>query len=88
LAWTIEYSDKTLKALKQLDKQIAERIFNAMKQKIVHKQNSRQDGKQLSGRLAEYWRYRIGGYRVICLLKDEVMTILVMNIGHRGNIQQ
>ncbi|MBK8814452.1 MAG: type II toxin-antitoxin system RelE/ParE family toxin [Methylococcaceae bacterium] len=88
MAWTIEYSDKALKALKRLDRQIAERIINAMEQKIAHKENPRQDGKPLSGRLAEYWRYRIGDYRVICLLKDEVMTILVVDIGHRGNIYQ
>jgi mRNA interferase RelE/StbE len=86
LAWTVEYDEKALKALKRLDRPIAERILNTMEQKIAHSDNPRIEGKPLSGRLGEYWRYRIGDYRVICLIKDEVMTVLVVDIGHRSNI--
>jgi mRNA interferase RelE/StbE len=88
LAWKIEYDEKALKALKRLDRQVAERVINAMKQKIVQSDNPRNEGKPLSGRLAEYWRYRVGDYRVICLIKDEVLTVLVVDIGHRGNVYQ
>ena len=88
MAWQIEYDEKALKALKRLDRQVAERIVNTLEQKIARSDNPRSDGKLLSGRLAEYWRYRIGDYRVICLLKDEVMTVLVVDIGHRSSVYQ
>ncbi|NOU23800.1 MAG: type II toxin-antitoxin system RelE/ParE family toxin [Methyloglobulus sp.] len=86
MAWKIEYDEKALKALKRLDRQVAERVINTMEQKIAQSDNPRNGGKPLSGRLAEYWRYRVGDYRVICLIKDEVMTVLVVDIGHRGNV--
>lgn len=88
MAWKIEYGDKALKALKRFDRQVAERIINTMEQKIAGNDNPRHEGKPLSGRLAEYWRYRIGDYRVICLVKDEVMTVLVVDIGHRSHVYQ
>lgn len=88
MTWKIEYSDKALKALKRLGRQTAERILNAMEQKTARSGNPRHDGKPLSGRLAEYWRYRIGDYRVICLIQDDVMTVLVVDIGHRGDVYQ
>lgn len=30
------------------------------------------------------WRYRIGDYRVLCLLRDEVVTVEVFRIRHRS----
>jgi mRNA interferase RelE/StbE len=56
LAWTVEYDEKALKALKRLDRQVAERIINTMEEKIARSDNPRHEGKPLSGRLAEYWR--------------------------------
>ena len=86
MAWIIKYDDKALRSLKRLDRQIAQRLLDTLEQKIARSDNPRIDGKSLSGRLAEYWRYRIGDYRVICLIQDEVLTVFVVEIGHRGDV--
>jgi mRNA interferase RelE/StbE len=31
-------------------------------------------------------RYRVGDYRLICRLEDQVLTILVLEVGHRREI--
>jgi mRNA interferase RelE/StbE len=43
-------------------------------------------GKALAGELQGMIRYRVGDYRLICLLEDQVLTILVLEVGHRREI--
>jgi len=43
-------------------------------------------GKALTGNLAEYWRYRIGNYRIICHIDNEEEEIMVVAMGDRKNI--
>lgn len=42
-------------------------------------------GRSLKGKFKEYWRYRVGDYRIITEINDEV-RILIIGIGHRGEI--
>jgi mRNA interferase RelE/StbE len=32
------------------------------------------------------WRYRVGDYRVICEIQDEVLRVLVIEIGNRRDV--
>lgn len=43
-------------------------------------------GGPLTGKLNEYWRYRVGDYRILCLLKDRELIVSVVEIGHRSDI--
>ncbi len=36
--------------------------------------------------MGSYWRYRVGDVRVICDLQDQVLLILVIEIGHRREV--
>jgi mRNA interferase RelE/StbE len=38
------------------------------------------------GEMQGLFRYRIGDYRLICQLQDQVVTILVLEVGHRREI--
>jgi len=42
--------------------------------------------KSLRGHRGEIWRYRVGDYRLLCRIEDEVMIVLVVTIGHRREI--
>jgi mRNA interferase RelE/StbE len=47
----------------------------------------RQLGAALQGdRLRQYWRYRVGDFRIICDIQDNRLVILVIEIGHRRQI--
>jgi mRNA interferase RelE/StbE len=48
--------------------------------------NPRRIGKALQGRLTGFWRYKIGEYRILCRIEDRRSTIVVVAVGHRGNI--
>ena len=83
--WRIEYSDRARRQLRKLDKPIRERIREFIKS-IPQLENPRSKGDPLSGPLGEFWRYRVGDYRVVCDIQDNVLTVEVVKIGHRGDV--
>ncbi|MDF0486324.1 type II toxin-antitoxin system RelE/ParE family toxin [Oscillospiraceae bacterium KA00274] len=36
--------------------------------------------------MAGLWRYRVGDYRLICLIENHTLLILVLDIGHRRDV--
>lgn len=59
-----------------------------MDSKIKILSNPRQTGKGLSFNKSGFWRYRVGDYRIICQIKDDELTIIVVTVGHRKNIYE
>jgi mRNA interferase RelE/StbE len=86
LSWTIEYTKTAATQLRKLDRPIAKRIIDYLDAKISGLENPRSRGKSLSGPLGELWRYRIGDYRVICEIQNNIMRILVIEVGHRKQV--
>ena len=41
--------------------------------------------KRLVGR-TEYWRIRVGSYRVVYTIEDDRLVILVLTLGHRRDV--
>lgn len=83
MSWTINYSGQALKSLKKMDKAMAKRILTFMTDRIAVLDDPRQTGKALKGELGEFWRYRVGDYRVLCSIQDNALVILVVTVGHR-----
>ncbi|MBP2847366.1 type II toxin-antitoxin system RelE/ParE family toxin [Dickeya oryzae] len=86
MVWTINYSDRALKALRKMDKQNARRIVDFMDLRIAVAADPRQSGKPLKGELGEFWRYRVGDYRILCEIRDDELVILAATIGHRREV--
>jgi mRNA interferase RelE/StbE len=87
LAWTIEYTETARKQLRKLDRQIARRILDFMDERISGEHNPRDAGKALTGNVqGEFWRYRIGDFRIICDIQDAKLCVLVIQIGNRREV--
>lgn len=86
MAWTINYTDSALKMLHKLDRQQAKRILDFMDERIAVLDDPRTHGKALTGTLGALWRYRVGDYRLICDLQDNVLCVLVLKIGNRKDV--
>ena len=86
MAWKIDYTQTAKKQLKKLDKPLARRILNYMDDRVAKQEDPRSLGKALTGALGTLWRYRIGDHRVICEIQHASVTILVIRIGHRGEV--
>jgi mRNA interferase RelE/StbE len=85
MKYKLEYTDSVLKKLGKLDKPKARLIVDYMRE-IEKLEDPRTRGKQLTGNLAEYWRYRVEDFRILCKIQDDVLVILVIEIGNRKNV--
>lgn len=84
MAWRIEFDDAAKKDLSNLDRQIAHRITTFLRERVVPLDDPRSMGEALKGsRLGEFWKYRVGDYRIIANIEDGALRILVVKIGHR-----
>ena len=87
MAWTIKYTESSLRQLKRLDKPVALRILDYMDERIALLADPRAAGKNLVGpRMGLYWRYRVGDIRVICDIQDHALVVLVVEVGHRREV--
>ncbi len=46
----------------------------------------KQSGHGLVGGLSGFWRYRVGKYRLICSVQDDVLVIEVIRIAKRDEV--
>ncbi|TJU92410.1 MAG: type II toxin-antitoxin system RelE/ParE family toxin [Mesorhizobium sp.] len=86
MAWTLEYARSARKFVEKLDPKTRHRIRDFIENRIAVLDNPCEAGKALKGPLATFWRYRVGDYRIICDVQDSRLVILVVTIGHRGDI--
>lgn len=86
MVWRVDYAATAKRQLRKLDKQAAQRIVDYMDGKVLTRDDPRSLGKALAGPLGDLWRYRIGNYRVVCDIQDEVLRILVVRVGRRDQV--
>ena len=87
LVWQIKFSESAKKHLSKLDKPVANKIIKWLNERVLSGVNPRLWGKQLKGdELGDMWRYRVGDYRILCLIKDNIVTIEVVSVGHRKEV--
>ena len=89
LAWRIEFEDAALKELAKLDKQVARRILAFLRERVAVLDDPRSVGEALKGsKLGEFWKYRVGDYRVIAHIEDGALRVLVLKVGNRRDVYQ
>lgn len=87
LAWKIEFDRAALKDLSGLDKPVALRIARFLRERVAVLDDPRSIGEALKGStLGEFWKYRVGDYRIIGSIEDSVLTILVVRVGNRREV--
>lgn len=87
MAWRIEFEGAALKELAKLDKQVARRILTFLRERVAVLDDPRSVGEALKGsKLGEFWKYRVGDYRIIANIEDGVMRVLVLKVGNRREV--
>lgn len=74
------------KAFKKLDRYTQRMIKSWIDKNLVGCENPRQHGKGLTANRSGQWRYRIGDYRIICLIEDDKLVIMALTVGHRREV--
>ena len=87
MAWRIEFHPQAERELSKLDRDVARRILQFLKDRVATLEDPRSLGEALKGpEVGRFWKYRVGNYRLICDIRDQSVSILVVRIGNRGNI--
>lgn len=87
MAWKIEFDPAAERELGKLDPQIARRILKFLFERVAPLDDPRSIGEALKGsRLGEFWKYRLGDYRIISRIEDGEVIILVVRIGNRREV--
>jgi mRNA interferase RelE/StbE len=87
MAWKIELSTQVDRDLGKLDPPHKKRLLKFLHQRVAPLENPRSIGQALHGsELGEFWKYRVGDYRLICKIEDVRLLILVLRLGHRREI--
>jgi mRNA interferase RelE/StbE len=84
--WSVEFTADAARDLKRLDPQVAREILSYLRKRIATDDDPRRFGKALRGEKQGFWRYRVGDYRLICLVEDEKLTVLVLRAAHRKEV--
>lgn len=80
MAWKVKLNDKAEKELDKLDKPVAQRILRFLYERVALLDDPRSIGEDLKGsQLGEFWRYRVGDYRIVCRIEDDELYVLVVH---------
>ena len=86
MAWLIEFTPEAEKQLAKIDRKTAKRITRFLSERVAEAENPRELGHSLKGALREFWRFRVGDYRILTRVEDNRLVVLVVRIGHRRQI--
>ncbi|WP_425250435.1 type II toxin-antitoxin system RelE family toxin [Fusobacterium animalis] len=88
MMYIVKTTLKFEKEFKKLDR-YTQKILSAWIDKNLEGcENPRIQGKGLTSNRSGQWRYRIGDYRLICIIEDKELIILALTVGHRRDIYE
>lgn len=86
MAWKVEFAPAAERELNKLDPPIIRRILTFLNDRIAPSDDPRSIGEALKGsRFGEFWKYRVGDYRIISSIED-AFRVLVVKIGNRRGV--
>ena len=87
MAWRIEFERAAARELEKLDPQARRRILRFLTERVAKLESPRDIGEALKGpELQDFWKYRVGDFRVIAAIEDARLLILVVRVGNRREV--
>lgn len=86
MTYRLEYTQKALKQLKKMDAFEATLITSWIGKHLKDVIEPRRIGGPLKGNHSGKWRYKVGVYRILCNIQDDVLVIEILAVGHRKDV--
>ena len=80
------------KELARLERPLVQRILAFLDQRVRSLGDPRATGEALVGKahlgenLGQFWKYRVGDYRLICSIEDRRVLVTVVRVAHRSGV--
>ena len=87
MVWKIELDPAAERELDKIDPQNTRRILLFLHTRVANLENPRSIGEALKGsKLGDFWKYRVGDWRIIASIEDNALRILVVRIANRKDV--
>ncbi len=86
--YRVETTARFDREFKKLDRYTMKMIQSWIQKNLVNCDDPRAHGKSLTGDRHGQLRYRIGDYRLICLIDDGRLVIVALEVGHRREVYE
>ena len=84
--YRVELTSRARKQLRKMDRFDAKLLATWIKKNLDGCADPRVHGKGLVANHSGEWRYRVGSYRILALIHDDVVTIEVFSVGRRDKV--
>ena len=85
MAWRIEFIPAAERDLAGLDPQTRRRVLLFLRERVAGLENPRVLGAPLRNARGQ-WRYRVGDWRIVARIEDDVVRVLVVRVAHRREV--
>lgn len=86
MAWSIRLDRRAQKDIAALSTIDWRRIETFLLKRLVSRDDPRELGEPLAGKFKGLWRYRVGEFRIVANIEDDIVFVTVIRIGHRREI--
>ncbi|MFC1725588.1 type II toxin-antitoxin system RelE/ParE family toxin [candidate division KSB1 bacterium] len=80
LNWKVKFKKSVFKELEKLPRDEQILVISKIETVLL---NNPFSGLKLKGRYEGLWRFRIGDYRIIYEIQQDILVILILRISHR-----
>lgn len=88
MKYRVEVTPRFEKEFRKLDRYTQRMLKAWIDKNLVDCEDPRVHGKGLTANRSGQWRYRIGDYRLICLIEDGELVILALSVGHHREVYE
>lgn len=86
MGYKVRIDSEADKTLGKMDASVRKRLYKELL-RIESLPNPRDRGHALHGDLEGFWTYPLAAnWRAVCAIQDKIVTVLVIDIGHRSNV--
>ncbi len=83
--WRVFFDPAAEKQFSNLGKPAQRDIAKYIAKNLESSEDPRRFGKPYLS-IKGAWRYRVGDYRLVCLIQNEKLIVLVIKVGHRRDV--
>ena len=84
--WRVAFDERAAKQLFKLGAVERKRIRSFVENRLLADGDPRRLGKALVGDMNDLWSYRVGDYRILAKIRDDVLMILVVEVANRREV--
>ncbi len=86
MTWKIKYLRSAKRGLRRITAQDRQRIKSRI-EALAEEDNPQQSGEKLSGSyFRDFYRVRVGNYRIIYRTENDELILVIFRIGHRRDV--